>query len=103
MRAVLQNRDAVILIAAYAAAIWGAVGLRQWVVVFLGFCAGDPMRADWRMQAVAAVINLLGVPAGLWGMSLRSALACALRRSWFSWQRRLSPASLVSPHYCLFF
>jgi predicted MFS family arabinose efflux permease len=70
LRAVLQNRDAVILIAAYAAAIWGAVGLRQWVVVFLGFCAGDPTRADWGMQAVAAVINLLGVPAGLWGNEL---------------------------------
>ncbi len=70
LRAVLQNRDAVILIIAYAATIWGAVGLRQWVVVFLGFCAGDPTRADWSMLAVAALINLLGVPAGLWGNEL---------------------------------
>jgi predicted MFS family arabinose efflux permease len=70
LHAVMQNRDAVILIIAYAATIWGAVGLRQWVVVFLGFCAGDPARTDWSMLAVAALINLLGVPAGLWGNEL---------------------------------
>jgi predicted MFS family arabinose efflux permease len=70
LRAILQNRNAVILIAAYTATIWGAVGLRQWVVVFLGFCAGDPTRTDWSMLAVAAIINLLGVPAGLWGNEL---------------------------------
>ena len=70
MRAVLQNRNAVILVIAYTATIWGAVGLRQWVVVFLGFCAGDPTRADWTALAVAALINLLGVPAGLWGNEL---------------------------------
>jgi predicted MFS family arabinose efflux permease len=70
LRAVLQNRDAVVLVAAYTATIWGAVGLRQWVVVFLGFCAGDPTRTDWTMLAVAALINLLGVPAGLWGNEL---------------------------------
>lgn len=70
LRAVLQNRNAIILIVAYTATIWGAVGLRQWVVVFLGFCAGDPTRTDWTTLAVAALINLLGVPAGLWGNEL---------------------------------
>jgi predicted MFS family arabinose efflux permease len=70
LRAVLQNRDAVILIVAYTATIWGAVGLRQWVVVFLGFCAGDPTQTDWTMLTVAALINLLGVPAGIWGNEL---------------------------------
>jgi predicted MFS family arabinose efflux permease len=70
LRAVLQNRDAVILIIAYTVTIWGAVGLRQWVVVFLGFCAGDTEHTDWSMLAVAAFINLLGVPAGLWGNEL---------------------------------
>jgi hypothetical protein len=70
LRAVLENRNAVILIAGYTATIWGAVGLRQWVVVFLGFSAGDPTRTDWGMLAVAATINLLGVPAGLWGNEL---------------------------------
>ena len=70
LRAVLQNRNAVILIFAYTATIWGAVGLRQWIVVFLGFCAGEPTRTDWSTLAVAALINLLGVPAGLWGNEL---------------------------------
>lgn len=68
--AVFENRNAMILIAGYTATIWGAVGLRQWVVVFLGFYAGDPARTDWSMLAVAAVINLRGVPAGLWGNQL---------------------------------
>jgi predicted MFS family arabinose efflux permease len=70
LRAVAHNRDVMILVAAYTAAIWGAVGLRQWVVVFLGFCAGDPTHTDWSMLTVAALINLLGVPAGLWGNEL---------------------------------
>jgi len=70
LRAVLQNRDAVVLVVAYTTTICGAVGLRQWVVVFLGFGAGDPTRTDWTMLAVAALINLLGVPAGLWGNEL---------------------------------
>ena len=77
LRAVLRNRDAVILIIAYAATIWGAVGLRQWVVVFLGFCAGRPTHLDWTALAVAGLINLLAVPAGLWGNEL--ALRLGLR------------------------
>ena len=70
LKAVLQNRDAVILIVAYTATIWGAVGLRQWIVVFLGFCVGGPTHTDWSMLAVAALINLLGVPSGIWGNEL---------------------------------
>lgn len=66
----LLLHNTVILIIAYTMTIWGAVGLRQWVVVFLGFCAGDPTQTDWTMLAVAALINLLGVPAGLWGNEL---------------------------------
>ena len=57
----------------YAAAIWGCVGLRQWIVVFLTFCAGeqaaDPAQA-WIILVVGAVINFLGVPAGLIGNEL---------------------------------
>ena len=54
-------------------AIWGCVGLRQWIVVFLTFRAGDqaagPVQA-WTILAVGAVINFLGVPAGLIGNEL---------------------------------
>jgi predicted MFS family arabinose efflux permease len=73
IRPVLGNRDALVLIFAYAAAIWGSVGLRQWIVVFLAFCAADqagvPTRA-WMMLAVGALISFLGVPAGLLGNEL---------------------------------
>lgn len=61
----------------YCATIWGAVGLRQWIVLFLGFCAGDPIRSEWSMLVVASLISLLGVPAGLLGVEL--ALRCGLR------------------------
>jgi predicted MFS family arabinose efflux permease len=77
VRAVLRNRGAVTLIIGYAAAIWGASGLRQWIVVFLAFCAGDDAAAQgWSMLAVGALIGFLGVPAGLLGneLSLRFGL-----------------------------
>jgi predicted MFS family arabinose efflux permease len=72
-RPVLTNRDVLALIVGYAAAIWGCVGLRQWIVVFLTFCAGDqaavPAQA-WIILVVGAVISFLGVPAGLIGNEL---------------------------------
>jgi len=72
-RPVLANRDVLALIVGYAAAIWGCVGLRQWIVVFLTFRAGD-QAADpapaWIILTVGAVINFLGVPAGLIGNEL---------------------------------
>ena len=47
--------------------------MRQWIVVFLTFSAGeqaaDPAQA-WIILAVGAVINFLGVPAGLIGNEL---------------------------------
>jgi predicted MFS family arabinose efflux permease len=77
VRAVLRNRDAVILMIAYGATIWGAVGLRQWIVLFLSFCAGDTTQSDWSILVVASLISLLGVPAGLLGVEL--AIRCGLR------------------------
>jgi predicted MFS family arabinose efflux permease len=72
-RPVLANRDALALIIGYAAAIWGCVGLRQWIVVFLTFSAGDqaavPAQA-WIILIVGALISFLGVPAGLIGNEL---------------------------------
>ena len=73
IRAVIRNRDVLVLIFAYAAVIWGSAGLRQWIVVFLAFCAGDARYAatqDWSVLATAALIGLLGVPAGLLGNEL---------------------------------
>ena len=72
-RPILANRDAIVLIFGYAAVIWGSAGLRQWIVVFLAFCAADqagvPAQA-WIMLAVGALISFLGVPAGLLGNEL---------------------------------
>jgi predicted MFS family arabinose efflux permease len=72
-RPVLANRDVLALIVGYAAAIWGCVGLRQWIVVFLTFSAGDraadPAQA-WIILVAGAVISFLGVPAGLIGNEL---------------------------------
>jgi predicted MFS family arabinose efflux permease len=71
-RPVFANRDALVLIVGYAAAIWGSVGLRQWIVVFLAFCAADQAGVPaqvWGMLA-GALISFLGVPAGLLGNEL---------------------------------
>jgi predicted MFS family arabinose efflux permease len=72
-RPVLGNRDVLALIVGYAAAIWGCVVLRQWIVVFLTFCAGeqaaDPAQS-WIILVIGAVISFLGVPAGLIGNEL---------------------------------
>src|SRR5712675_820564 len=73
IRPVLGNRDALVLILGYAAAIWGSAGLRQWIVVFLAFCAADQAAVSgqtWIMLAVGALISFLGVPAGLLGDEL---------------------------------
>jgi predicted MFS family arabinose efflux permease len=72
-RPVLPNRDALLLIIGYAAVIWGCVGLRQWIVVFLTFCAGDqaaiPAQA-WIILIVGALISFSRRPAGLIGNEL---------------------------------
>jgi predicted MFS family arabinose efflux permease len=73
LRPVLGNRNVLALIVGYAAAIWGCVGLRQWIVVFLSFSAGtqaDAPAQAWIILVVGAVINFLGVPAGLIGNEL---------------------------------
>jgi predicted MFS family arabinose efflux permease len=79
VRPVLRNRDVLALIAGYAATIWGTVGLRQWIVVFLAFCAAGQAGAvqGWSMMWAGALIGLLGVPAGLLGNEL--ALRVGLR------------------------
>ena len=79
VRPVFGNRDALALIIGYAATIWGSIGLRQWIVVFLAFCTvgdGDVATQSWSMLAVGALIGFLGVPAGLLGneLSLRFGL-----------------------------
>ena len=72
-RAVFRNRDALALAIGYAAVIGGSSGLRQWIVVFLAFCAGEmghTAAPEWTLLATAGLIGLLGVPAGLLGNEL---------------------------------
>ena len=104
IRPVLGNRDALVLIVGYAAAIWGSAGLRQWIVVFLAFCAADqagvPAQA-WIMLAVGALISFLGVPAGLLGneLSIRYGLRSVATLS--SCCRRSPAACSASRRCCL--
>jgi len=75
----LGNRDVLVLTIGYTATIWGTAGLRQWIVVFLAFCAaahGGGANAGWSMLMTGALVGLLGVPAGLYGneLSLRLGL-----------------------------
>lgn len=81
LRPVFGNRDAMVLVCLYAATIWGSAGMRQWIVVFLAFCAagqGPGAAQAWSVLATGALINLLGVPAGLLGNEL--ALRFGVRR-----------------------
>lgn len=73
LRLVLANRDVLLLIVGYAATIWGCIGMRQWIVVFLTFRAGDQAGVAAQASiilAVGALISFLGVPAGLLGNEL---------------------------------
>jgi hypothetical protein len=74
-----DNRDVLVLTIGYTATIWGTAGLRQWIVVFLAFCAahqGGDATQGWSMLITGALVGLLGVPAGLYGneLSLRFGL-----------------------------
>ena len=62
----------------YAVTIWGSSGLRQWIVVFLAFCARGDRSAGWSMLAIGALVGALGVPSGLLGNEL--SLHYGLRR-----------------------
>ena len=78
-RRVFGNRDVLVLTVGYTATIWGTAGLRQWIVVFLAFCAanqGGGATQGWSMLITGALVGLLGVPAGLYGneLSLRLGL-----------------------------
>jgi predicted MFS family arabinose efflux permease len=81
-RRVLGHRDVLALVVGYTATIWGTAGLRQWIVVFLAFCAaeqGGKVAPGWSMLTVGALVGLLGVPASLCGneLSLRFGLRAA--------------------------
>lgn len=69
---VLRNRPAMAYVMAYGAVVWSVTGLRNWIVVFLGFAAALQPEGAWVAGGflIAAVASSVGVPAGLLGNEL---------------------------------
>jgi MFS family permease len=69
---VFRNRPAMAYVLAYCAVVWGVAGLRNWIVVFLGFAAATQPDGAWIAGGllIAALANIVGVPAGLLGNEL---------------------------------
>ena len=73
-RPVLRNRPALGFTLAYAAHNAELFGLRSWIVAFLVFCqlqqSPDAWGLAWSAASIAAVFNLLGMPASILGNEL---------------------------------
>lgn len=73
-RPVLRTREAMGYIVAYGAHIWEMFGQRSWIVAFLGFSLSEQqaVASGWTIPAttVAALVNLVGVPASIAGNEL---------------------------------
>ena len=69
---VLRNRVAMAYILGYGALVWTLTALRSWIVAFLVFSQSlQPTGATLLgATAVAAVINMIGVPSGIAGNEL---------------------------------
>ncbi|MGH6954602.1 MAG: MFS transporter, partial [Alphaproteobacteria bacterium] len=84
LRPVLKNRAAMAYVLAYGAHWWDLLGLRSGIVVFLAFSqslqpAGTAM---WSATIIAAIVNLLGVPASIIGNEFAAILG---RRKVAAW------------------
>ncbi len=69
-RPVLRNRPLMGYVLAYAAHNWELFGFRSWIVAFLVFSAGlqgDGGMAIWSAATIAAIFNLIGWPASVFG------------------------------------
>lgn len=69
-RPVLANRPALGYILAYAAHSWEIFGYRAWLVAFLAFALSQQPAsptAFWSITAIAAGLNLIGMPASILG------------------------------------
>ena len=69
-RPVLRNREAMAYILAYSAHNWELFGYRSWIVAFLAFSVSlqpDPGVAIISATAIAAALNLLGLPSSVIG------------------------------------
>lgn len=68
-RPVLRNRQVMAYVLGYCAVAWASSAFRSWIVVFLDFSSSLETAGEWAVSVVvvAAVANVLGVPAGLFG------------------------------------
>ena len=70
-RPVLANRQALAYILAYTAHNWELFVLRSWIVAFLVFAQGlqpaGGLGASWNLPAIAAAVNLVGLPSSVLG------------------------------------
>ncbi|CAG0932308.1 MAG: hypothetical protein EFKGCFLK_00916 [Rhodocyclaceae bacterium] len=68
-RPVLRSRAVLGYVLGYAAHCWELFGLRAWLVAFIAFAYALSPDADmaWGPAAIAAAINLLGIPASIFG------------------------------------
>lgn len=80
-RPLLKNRAVMAYTLAYAAHNWELFGFRSWIVAYLAFAAvlaPDPLTAVLTGTAVAAGVNLLGLPSSVLG----NELATRFHRHW---------------------
>ena len=68
-RPVLRNRPAMGYVLGYTAHCWELMGLRSWIVVFLVYSQSlqAPGATIWSATAIAALVNILGVPSSILG------------------------------------
>ena len=90
---ILRQREVAGYIVGYAVHCLELFGSRSWMVAFLTFCAG--LRAGgpgfpWSAQSIAAVVNLMAVPASIAGSEIALQVG---RRKWILLAMAASGAS----------
>jgi MFS family permease len=88
---VLRRRDVAGYIVGYAVHCLELFGSRSWMVAFLAYSAGfQAGRFPWRAQTIAAVVNLMSVPASIAGNEVALRVG---RRRWILLAMAASGAS----------
>ena len=68
VRPVLRNRETMAYVLGYAAHMWELFAVRAWIVAFLAWCfALHPGGPVWSATRIAAIVNLIGMPASVLG------------------------------------
>jgi MFS family permease len=79
-RPVFETKPAMAYILAYTAHAWELFSFRSWIVAFLAFSQSlQGWGTAWNLTLIAAIVNLLGLPASIGGNEL--AVAFGRRRA----------------------